>query len=701
MQEAALLEKQEDRVVNRVKLDHKVMSNNIKDIRDRMDDYVVGQGEAKDALCAALVRALNYNPDQTKPLGAFMFLGPSGVGKTELVRALARILYSDDNVELGNSKIDCNLFTEDHAVSELLGSPSGYEGGDNIPLLADTYMFQHFKEAKVVHPILEGFEDFGILLLDEIEKAHFKFYDIFLGIMDYGTVKLRRGNVDGEAKKKGVNFSKVTNFRNVLIIMTSNLGAEELSKKASGKSIAMGFHPSKSNEISVPREFYKEKLEESLFRTEFLKRLTDYIPFNFLTKVDYYTILEMQVNNKNHKMEDKDIEISLSKKLKSHFVNKALKGNIGGRTLATNFENEIDTALSNLLVNGEISKNENSYNRSIKLIDFDVEDDEVVTYGVFSKSKTGEKQKRKKKIRNSRRKLCSDEVVVSLYNESFLLTLRDQITPKVSYLRSLYIFKDELSKDFEKEIEELEMELEVWGLTETDFLIIKREIVLNKYEDFHDFYAEVEGVRLWGDKQFYNTFDGKIRYVEKYVRNYFDKNKDSKYLISEGAGTMDELLVPIIEFVEKMISRQVTFEEENILISIFHREYIKQYEKPPKQSEDKVETEAKEPEGAKQKTSALRKLAEAIDKKSTTNDVTVNFNFYSDSKEKKTFKNRLKKLFKDDFDQVLESVDFGLENSYDIKSILLDVKSKIGDISDKQNSVLKKFIKKQKKKKEK
>ncbi|MBT3726784.1 ATP-dependent Clp protease ATP-binding subunit [bacterium] len=697
MQYAMNNSEQGKEVVKKVKLDYTVLSNYIQDIRDRMDDYVIGQNDAKNALCDALVRSLVFDPSRRKPLGSFMFLGPSGVGKTELVRALFKILYGDDNIELGSSKIDCNTIKDSHDGSAiLLGPPPGFVGSEIIPLLADTYVFKHFNESKNLHPMIRDFEDFGIILLDEVEKAHPDFYDIFLGMMDEGVVELRTGNAEKQLKTKGVVHSKVTKFRNVLLIMTSNLGAKELSKKASGKHIPMGF-VSSDDKLVIPKDFYKQQFDKSNFRPEFIKRLTDYVPFDFFTKKDYYTLLEKLVRDHNKKYSDRDIEITLSKKLKSFFVTEALKENIGGRSLVTNFEAMIDTNFVKLLFNGEISKQEISYNKNIKTISFDINGNEVITLGIFEHTKAREKQHRKNKRSLTRRKLCSDEVVVSLYGGSFLLTLRNQITPKVSYLRSLYLLKDKISEDFENEIEEIEMELELWGLTDVDFSLIKKKDILDKYDDFQSFYGEVEGLRLWGDKQFINTFDGKLRFIDKYIRYYFKQNDDSKYLVNSGAGSMDEILIPVIDTIENIISRKLTFEEESIVISIFHREYIKLFESPPKiESKDKDENKVK----VKVSDSSKVKKSSLLEKLSNQRKVVVNINLH-DSKKKGvgSYKKRLRKLFKNDYKHILALIRTNLKNSEDIAFVLEEVKAEIGNISEKQQKSLLKAIKTIKKKK--
>ncbi len=687
----------------KVVLNHNILSEYIKDIRNRLDDYVVGQDKAKDEVCASLTRTLIDNPKREKPIGSFMFLGPSGVGKTELVRALFRILFNDDSIQIDENTIDCSTMKEKHFLTSLIGSPPSYVGGEKVPLLADTNLFKHFRKAQAenrLHPILEGFDDFSILLLDEIEKSHPNFSEMFLGIMDKGKFTLNTGNTE-EQKFNGINHSKITKFKNVLIIMTSNLGAKDLSDKASGRDGVMGFNPNKSKEVIIADDFYDDAVQDR-FLNEFRTRLTAEIGFDFLSRKEYFTILEMQITNHNKYFEHFEIELILSKKIKSYLVNNALNENIGGRLIVNNFETLIETNFARVLNNGQIEFNEGKYNDTIESLYFDLDDeDKLVVYGIFSSdSKSNKKanKRKRKELFKRKRKLLSDEVTVSLYSGSMLLTLRNNILPTVSALRALYMHKENLSKTFEEDIAKYELQLKSWGLTDKDFTLMKADIITEKFNDFNAFFVDTEGIRLWSDEQFDSTFNGNLRYVEKYITHYFKENSDAKSLIESGAGGIDDILMPINIFIIDMLSRDLTLEEENLIRYIFHREYVKLHEKLPHEQLPAPKKKKKEftPKSKIVKSSA----------KSTDSAVVININFGDkEKKKKKSYKQRLKNLFGKDFDQLLLLIKKNIEIDDDIISILVEVREQLGlDITSKQNAAIFHAINKkikQKKKKEK
>ena len=674
----------------KVVLDHNVLSEYISDIRTRLDDYVVGQDKAKDEVCASLTRTLIDNPKRVKPIGSFMFLGPSGVGKTELVRALFRILFNDDSIEIDENTIDCSTMQEKHFITSLIGSPPSYVGGDKVPLLADTNLFKHFRKAQAenrLHPILEGFEDFSILLLDEIEKAHPSFSEMFLGIMDKGSFTLNTGNTE-EQTFKGINHSKVTKFKNVLIIMTSNLGAKELTAKASGRDGVMGFNPNKSKEVIIADDFY-EKAVQDRFLNEFRTRLTAEIGFDFLSRKDYFTILEMQIDNHNKHFEYFQIELILSKKLKSYLVNGALDENIGGRLIVNNFETLIETNFVRVLNNHQIEINEDKYNDTIESLYFDINDEgELVVSGIFasnSKSTKKANKRKRKELFKKKRKLLSDEVTVSLYSNSMLLTLRNNILPTVSALRALYLHKENLSKTFEEDIAKFELQLKAWGLTDKDFTLMKADIVNEKFYDFSAFCTDTKGIRLWNDEQFDYTFNGNVRYVEKYITHYFKENKDARVLIESGAGGIDDILMPINTFVVDMLARDLTLEEENIIRYIFHREYVKLHEKPPQGQLPSPERKEKDD---KPKSTEKNKSVKKTDKVKDSS-VVININFSGKGKKKKSYKQRLKNLFGKNFDQLLLLIKKNVEIDDDITSVLVEVREQLGfEVTSKQNAAI-------------
>ena len=667
--------------VKKVRLDHTILSKYIQDIRNKLDDYVIGQDDAKEALCASLARTIIDNPKRKKPLGSFIFLGPSGVGKTELVRALFRILYGDEDIELGGSKVDCSILKEGHGVSDLIGPPVGYVGEAKIPTLSDVNIFKHFRVAQTknsLHPLVEMFDNFGILLLDEVEKAHPFYYDLFLSIMDEGTIELRTGNTELSFKKH-IQHSKFTNFRNVLVIMTSNLGAKELADKASGHTHVMGFDVEDNSDTLIPKEFYKEKLEE-FFRPEFINRFTDYIPFSFLKKEEYYKILDMHIDKHNDFYNTFGVKMKLSKSLSKNLVDSALNNNYGARGLINELDLKVVTRFTRVLNNEQIMIHEQEHRRTINTLFFDIVDSEITVDGIFDEDHLDQRKLMKKRYKKSQKRLASDEIVVSLNNESMLITLRDNIIPSVSYLRALYNQKEKINIDFTEEIDRLEIQLSSWGLTDKDFTLMKSDVLIQKYEDISAFYANVKGVRLWGEGQFNSTFNGQLRSIEKYIRHYFKMNTDLKESMDIGAGTLDEIIEPIFDMVKSILLRDLTFDEENIVLHIFRREYLKLKEKPslPEPTlRDKVKTEKTKVE------------SKASTKDAKLSQIIVNINLGKTKKKKSNYKQRLKNLFVDHFDDILHLIKINVADDDDLMSILISVKDELGyEMNGKQNAAV-------------
>lgn len=625
--------------VEKVRLDHTILSKNIQDIRDRLDYYVVGQEAAKNALCDALARTIIDNPKRTKPIGTFMFLGPSGVGKTELVKALFRILYGDDDISLGSSKLNCNTVKEGHAVSELIGPPVGYAGELKVPILADTIIFKHFRENQYsdkLHPLIKNFGDFGIFLLDEIEKAHPNLFDMFLNITDDGQIELRTGNTK-TSKTEGMFHSKFTNFRNVLIIMTSNLGAKELSDEVSGSG-QMGFKDLDNNSrVTVPREFYRKKLE-NFFSPEFYKRLNDFIPFDFLTKEEYYKVLDMQIEKHNEFYSDFGVQLELSKELSKSLVESAVAKNEGARTLVIHFEDEIVTNFARVLNNEQISSKEGKYNRDINILRIDLDDGGKITVdGVFDVSVERHRKKLKKQYIKDSRKLLSDEAVVSLKEGSMILTLKENIIPSTSYLKALYMNNDEESAFIKTEIEALELQLKNWGFTSTDFESLKMQAVIQEFDDFH---LDTQDVCLWKDGKFDSSFNGNLKFIKKYIKSYAEDKHKAKQLLN--ATSLEEVILPIVVVVSDILSRDMTTEEENVVRMIFHNEFVHLQAK---------NVPVVPNTGIKSRLEKYRESKKTDTKaESEKNSIVVNINIYGDEN---TSKGKLKKLFGDDFENML------------------------------------------------
>ena len=280
---------------------------------------VVGQEEAIQAISRAIRRARAGISEEDRPIGSFMFLGPTGVGKTELARALSEFMFSDERAMI---RIDMSEYMEKHSVARLIGSPPGYVGYEEGGQLTEV----------VKH------RPYSLILFDEIEKAHPEVFNILLQILDNGRL------TDG----KGTTV----NFKNTIIIMTSNLGGEYIREMAS-----LGFNYAKANEMKTQKENLKVKIFDALrdyFRPEFLNRIDEIIIFNPLMPKDIEKIVNLQIEKVANRLLGKDIKLELTKEAKSYLAKKGYDPNYGARPLKRLIEKEILDLLAEKIINNEI-----------------------------------------------------------------------------------------------------------------------------------------------------------------------------------------------------------------------------------------------------------------------------------------------------------------------------------------------------------
>jgi ATP-dependent Clp protease ATP-binding subunit ClpA len=279
----------------------------LKNLDRDLKAVVFGQDRAIDALAAAIKMARSGLGNPQKPIGCFLFSGPTGVGKTEVARQLAYIM----GVEL--VRFDMSEYMERHAVSRLIGAPPGYVGFDQGGLLT---------EAITKHP-------YSVLLLDEIEKAHPDIFNILLQVMDHGTL------TDNNGRK--------ADFRNVVIIMTTNAGAQELSKTS------IGFTPSRQagDEMSEIKR---------LFTPEFRNRLDAIISFNPLDREIILRVVDKFLMQLEHQLEEKKVEAVFTPALRDYLANKGFDPQMGARPMARLIQDTIRSALADELLFGRLAQ---------------------------------------------------------------------------------------------------------------------------------------------------------------------------------------------------------------------------------------------------------------------------------------------------------------------------------------------------------
>jgi len=278
---------------------------------------VIGQEEAISAISRAIRRARAGISEENKPLGSFLFLGPTGVGKTETARALAEFLFDDEKAMI---RLDMSEYMERHTVSKIIGSPPGYVGYEEAGQLTE----------KVKR------RPYSVILLDEIEKAHPDVFNILLQIFEDGRLTDSKG--------------RVVSFKNTIIIMTSNVGSDFVNKMSS-----IGF----TAEENAERQSLKEKMMDSLhdhFRPEFLNRIDEIVLFNHLKPEDIKRIVELEMTKVEKRLAAKEITIKVSDKAKELLVRDGFDPNMGARPLKRLIQRLILDPLSLKIVTGEIQE---------------------------------------------------------------------------------------------------------------------------------------------------------------------------------------------------------------------------------------------------------------------------------------------------------------------------------------------------------
>ncbi len=279
----------------------------MKTLDDDLKGVVYGQSEAIEALSSAIKLSRAGLRDPQRPIGCYLFSGPTGVGKTEVARQLAKIMA----IEL--IRFDMSEYMERHAVSRLIGAPPGYVGFDQGGLLTDS-VDQH---------------PHSVLLLDEIEKAHPDVFNILLQVMDYG--------------KLTDNNGKTVDFRNVILIMTTNAGATDMSKPAMG----FGRHA---------REGEDTEAIKRMFTPEFRNRLDATIPFKALTPAIIASVVEKFVKDLAAQLADRRVHIELDDLAKAWLAEKGYDPLYGARPLARVIQEHIKRPLADELLFGRLAK---------------------------------------------------------------------------------------------------------------------------------------------------------------------------------------------------------------------------------------------------------------------------------------------------------------------------------------------------------
>ncbi len=279
-------------------------------IADILKKRVIGQDDAVEAISNAIIRSRAGISEGKKPLGTFLFLGPTGVGKTELAKALAEFLFNDENSII---RLDMSEYMEKHEVSKLIGAPPGYVGYEEGGQLTEKVRRRPY----------------SVVLFDEIEKAHTDVFNILLQVLDEGRL------TDGQGR--------IVDFKNTVIIMTSNIATEIIMEMD-------------DNTSEITEEINKEL--RKYFKPEFLNRIDEIIIFNKLTKDVIIKIVELQIEKLIKKLEEKNIEIKISDKAKAYLAEKGYDEKFGARPLKRVIQKEIENSVAQMIISGKLREGE-------------------------------------------------------------------------------------------------------------------------------------------------------------------------------------------------------------------------------------------------------------------------------------------------------------------------------------------------------
>tara|TARA_B100000424_G_scaffold168874_1_gene129957 strand:- start:245 stop:2830 length:2586 start_codon:yes stop_codon:yes gene_type:complete len=295
--EERMLEKEKNKILNMNKI---------------LASKVIGQKEAIEKISKAVLRSRAGIQDPDRPIGIFLFLGPTGVGKTELTKTLSNFLFNQTNSFF---RLDMSEYMEKHSVSKLIGSPPGYIGYESGGLLTESIRRKPYQ----------------VVLLDEIEKAHSEIYNILLQVFDEGRLTDSHG--------------RTVNFKNTIIIMTSNIGAELIN-----------FSEEQKNKIEI---FTQEKILEQVkqkFKPEFLNRVDEIIIFNRLSKQEMNKILKLQISEIVDFLKIKKIQIELDEKAENWLIDEGFSSSYGARPLKRVIQTHVIDKIAHMMISNEINE---------------------------------------------------------------------------------------------------------------------------------------------------------------------------------------------------------------------------------------------------------------------------------------------------------------------------------------------------------
>jgi len=309
-------------------------SEKLLHMEERLHERIIGQDEAIHAISDAIRRARSGLRDPKRPIGSFIFIGPSGVGKTELAKALAWFVFDGEDALV---RIDMSEYREQHTVSRLFGAPPGYVGYEEGGQLTEAVRRRPYR----------------VILFDEIEKAHPEVWNALLQILDDGRL------TDGQGR--------VVDFRNTLLIMTSNLGTEFIRHSGS-----LGFMQHSGDGEARKEQEKIEKALKTTFRPEFLNRIDEILTFSPLSLEDMGLIVDLQMEEVKERLNERGLDVELTSEARDWLVNAGFDPDFGARPLQRALQKHVESPLSVNLLEGEFSAGDTI------IVDVDQEEDKLI-----------------------------------------------------------------------------------------------------------------------------------------------------------------------------------------------------------------------------------------------------------------------------------------------------------------------------------
>jgi ATP-dependent Clp protease ATP-binding subunit ClpC len=312
---------------------------------DEIHDKVIGQNDAIKKIVKAIQRNRAGLKDPNKPIGSFIFLGPTGVGKTQLAKVLSKYLFDSDDALI---RIDMSEYMEKFAISRLIGAPPGYVGYEEGGQLTE----------KVRR------KPYSVVLLDEIEKAHPDVFNLLLQVLDDGQI------TDSLGRK--------IDFKNSIIIMTSNIGSRQLKEFGTG----VGFNTTaKSSSVEAQSKSVIENALKKAFAPEFLNRIDDVVMFNNLSREDIHQIIDIELKNLYKRMEDLGYKIKMTENAKDYISDKGFDPNFGARPLKRAIQKYLEDPLAEEIIKAKLGEGD------VIEVDFDKEKVEITIQVIKAKKK--------------------------------------------------------------------------------------------------------------------------------------------------------------------------------------------------------------------------------------------------------------------------------------------------------------------------